>query len=84
MIEIIVFYAILFRTKGNIVQKLIDLHTHSTASDGSDTPAEIIRRAVEIGLAGIALTDHDTVSGLDEFLAEAEKQKIIAIPGVEI
>ena len=63
---------------------LIDLHTHSIASDGSDTPAQLIRRACEKGLKGIALTDHDTVSGLPEFLAEAGKTGITGVPGVEI
>lgn len=62
---------------------MIDLHTHSTASDGTLAPAELIRMAADIGLDGIALTDHDTVSGLEEFLAEAEKHDIRAVPGVE-
>ena len=66
------------------MQDLIDLHTHSTASDGSESPAEIIRRAKEKGLRCIALTDHDTVSGLREFLAAAQKENLDAIPGVEL
>ncbi len=66
------------------MQDLIDLHTHSTASDGSESPAGIVRLAKEKGLRGIALTDHDTVSGLREFLAAAEKEEIDAIPGVEL
>ena len=66
------------------MQDLIDLHTHSTASDGSESPAELVRRAKEIELRGIALTDHDTVSGLREFAAAAEKEDIDAIPGVEL
>ena len=44
--------------------KLIDLHVHSTASDGSFTPAEVTALAREAGLTAIALTDHDTVSGV--------------------
>lgn len=47
----------------------IDLHTHSTASDGTDTPAELVRNAAAAGLDVVALTDHDTVGGY----AEAEK-----------
>lgn len=63
---------------------LIDLHTHSIASDGSDTPAQLVRLACEKKLKGIALTDHDTVSGIPEFLAEAGKAGITGVPGVEI
>ena len=66
------------------MQDLIDLHMHSTASDGSESPAEIIRRAKEKGLRSIALTDHDTVSGLREFLAAAQEENLDAIPGVEL
>lgn len=44
----------------------IDLHTHSTASDGTDTPAELVRNAATAGLDVVALTDHDTVGGHDE------------------
>lgn len=63
----------------------IDLHTHSTASDGTCTPHEIVALATGQKLAAVALTDHDTVSGLDEFL-EAGKgfPEIRVIPGVEI
>jgi len=63
---------------------MIDLHTHSLASDGSDTPSELLRLALEKKLAGIALTDHDTLSGLPEFLACAKGENIIAVPGLEI
>ena len=45
---------------------MIDLHTHSTKSDGTLTPKELVRLAKELGLEAIALTDHDTVSGLEE------------------
>lgn len=63
---------------------MIDLHTHSTASDGTVAPADLVRMADEAGLDGIALTDHDTVSGLDEFLAEAEKHDLKAVLGLEL
>ncbi len=43
----------------------IDLHCHSSASDGSDSPTELVRRAAKVGLRALALTDHDTVSGLE-------------------
>jgi predicted metal-dependent phosphoesterase TrpH len=64
--------------------KLIDLHTHSTASDGSYPPAEVVRLAKEGGLAAMALTDHDTVEGLPEALAAGDRLGLEVIPGVEI
>ncbi|MDD2902450.1 MAG: PHP domain-containing protein [Syntrophales bacterium] len=62
----------------------VDLHTHSTASDGSYRPAEVVRLAKEAGLKAMALTDHDTVDGLDEALAAGEELGVEVIPGVEI
>jgi len=64
--------------------KLIDLHVHSTASDGSYAPGEVVRLAKEAGLKAVALTDHDTVDGLDEALAAGEALRLEVIPGVEI
>lgn len=61
-----------------------DLHTHSFYSDGLLTPSQLLSEAKAIGLEGIALTDHDTVDGLPEFLRMSEGQGIIAIPGVEL
>src|SRR4030067_2458331 len=63
---------------------LIDLHTHSNASDGSHRPAEVVRLAKEAGLRAVALTDHDTTDGLAEALAAGEDLGIEVIPGVEI
>ena len=69
----------------------IDLHIHSTASDGTLTPTEIVQSALKSTKSEkdpivIALTDHDTVAGVSEFLKEAKKNKerVTAIPGVEI
>jgi predicted metal-dependent phosphoesterase TrpH len=62
---------------------MIDLHTHSTASDGSLRPAELIRAAKERGLSAIALTDHDTINGLEEAGDEADRLGIRFIPGIE-
>ena len=64
--------------------KNIDLHTHSTCSDGSLTPTELVAHAVKLGLHTIALTDHDTLDGLAEAQIEADKLGLGLIPGVEI
>ena len=61
-----------------------DLHMHSLFSDGTYTPAEIVAEAKEIGLGVIALTDHNTVAGLPDFIREAEQQGMIAVGGVEL
>ena len=64
--------------------ELIDLHTHTTASDGTYTPGQLVRLAHDDGLKAVAITDHDTLDGLDEALAEGEKLGIEVIPGLEI
>lgn len=61
-----------------------DLHTHSTYSDGSLTPEQLVQKAVKSGLDGIALTDHDTVAGLEEAMAAAEKHHYTLLPGIEL
>ncbi|WP_084165300.1 PHP domain-containing protein [Paenibacillus massiliensis] len=61
-----------------------DLHTHTRASDGMNTPAEQIRRAKVKGLQGVAITDHDTVSGIKEALEAGTEHGVTVIPGVEI
>lgn len=63
---------------------MIDLHTHSTASDGQYTPADLMRLAAKSGISTIALTDHDTVDGIPEARAEADKLGLSFIPGIEI
>ena len=60
-----------------------DLHTHSVFSDGTHTPGDLIARAKQLGLI-IALTDHNTVAGLPEFMQAAREQGVTAVPGVEI
>jgi predicted metal-dependent phosphoesterase TrpH len=62
----------------------IDLHTHSTASDGTLTPARVVRAAADAGLDVVALTDHDTFSGLPEASAEADRLGLGFVPGVEL
>jgi len=63
---------------------MIDLHCHSTASDGSMSPTELLQHARERGLSTIAVTDHDTMDGLDEASAAAATQNITLINGIEI
>ena len=60
-----------------------DLHTHSYYSDGTYSPRELIEEAEAFGLSAIALCDHNTVSGLPEFLAAAEGREVEAIPAIE-
>ena len=63
--------------------KFCDLHTHSVFSDGTYTPTALIDSAVALGLSAIALTDHNTVDGLPEFLCAAKGKDILAIAGAE-
>jgi predicted metal-dependent phosphoesterase TrpH len=64
--------------------KFIDLHTHTTASDGSFPPAEVMGMAEQAGLAAVAITDHDTTDGVGEALAAGEKMRVEVVPGVEL
>lgn len=61
-----------------------DLHTHTTASDGSLSPAEHVRWAAAQGLTAVGITDHDTISGWDEAMAEAGAAGIEVVPGCEL
>lgn len=62
----------------------IDLHLHTTASDGVMAPSEIVNYAKNRGLLAIAITDHDTIEGLEEGLLEGERIGLEVIPGIEI
>jgi len=62
----------------------VDLHLHTTASDGVMSPSEIVRYAKTKGLQAIAITDHDTIEGLEEGLSEGERIGFEVIPGIEI
>lgn len=62
----------------------IDLHTHSTWSDGTLAPTALVREAVRAGIAMLALTDHDTTSGLAEAAAAARAHGLQLVPGVEL
>jgi predicted metal-dependent phosphoesterase TrpH len=62
----------------------IDLHIHTTASDGSLTPAQVVREAIQAGLSVISIADHDTTSGVAAALEEKDAHDIVVVPGVEI
>ena len=61
-----------------------DLHIHTIASDGALTPAQVVEAAYSIGLGAIAITDHDTVDGIDEALSAGKRLGVEIIPGIEI
>jgi len=63
---------------------LIDLHTHTSRSDGTDSPTELVRGAATAGLDVLAITDHDTTAGWDEALAAAAGGALTVVPGLEI
>ncbi|MGC8873881.1 MAG: PHP domain-containing protein [Chloroflexia bacterium] len=62
----------------------IDLHTHSTASDGRLTPQKLVEKAVSEGLSVLGLTDHDSVAGIDEAWNACQGSRLIFVPGVEL
>lgn len=67
-----------------LINAMIDLHTHSTASDGTLTPSELALAAKKAGLKACAITDHDTVDGVGEFLNACRLNGVEGIPGVEL
>lgn len=62
----------------------VDLHAHSTASDGSRAPADVVREAQRVGLAAIALTDHDTLDGIAEATRTGAELGVRVVPGIEL
>ncbi len=64
--------------------KYIDMHIHTTASDGELSPVEIIDYALSKGLAGVAITDHDTIAGLEAAICYGRKKGMLVIPGIEL
>ena len=62
----------------------LDLHTHSTYSDGQHSPAEIVRMAQRLDLRAIAVSDHDTMEGIDEALLAAADSDLLVVPAVEL
>ncbi|MBQ8834941.1 MAG: PHP domain-containing protein [Oscillospiraceae bacterium] len=65
------------------MENYCDLHVHSTCSDGTLSPAELVSLAAELGLGAVALCDHNTVAGLPEFLAAAADSGVEGVPGIE-
>ncbi len=63
---------------------LIDLHAHTTASDGDLTPVQLVARAAAAGVGSLAVTDHDTVGGLDAAVAAGPDHGVRVIPGIEL
>lgn len=63
---------------------IVDLHTHTTASDGTDSPEELVRLAAAAGLAGVAITDHDTLEGSDEGAIAADAIGLPFLRGLEL
>lgn len=63
---------------------MIDLHSHSTASDGNLSPKDLVIMAKEKGVTVLALTDHDTTAGVEEALKTAQEQNISLVPGIEL
>ena len=63
---------------------MIDLHLHTTASDGRSTPLELVREAVAAGITTLAVTDHDTVASVPEVVAAAKAAGVVAVAGIEI
>ncbi len=64
--------------------RVIDLHTHSSASDGTDAPARVVADAAAAGLAVVALTDHDTTAGWTEAAEAAQRHGVALVRGTEI
>jgi len=63
---------------------MVDLHSHSTASDGRLSPTDLVALAARRGLSALALTDHDTVAGLDEAQRACQTQGLTLVPGIEL
>ncbi len=65
------------------MEKYCDLHTHSNVSDGTDTPEELVKAALEAGLSAVALCDHNIIEGLSRFTEACSVAGIEAVPGLE-
>lgn len=65
-------------------KKYIDLHCHTTASDGNLSPEALVAKAADLGLCAIAITDHDSVNGIERAIAAGEKYGVEIVPGIEL
>ena len=68
---------------GNLNRGSIDLHIHTTASDGSTSPAKLVDEAISAGVKTISLTDHESIAGMDSIGGLAEAQGLTVVPGIE-
>ena len=62
----------------------IDLHIHTTASDGTDSPRAAVEKAASLGLAAVSITDHDSVSGVPEAMRTGAELGVEVVPGIEV
>lgn len=67
-----------------MLKDMIDLHTHTTASDGQYSPKELVYKAADKGISVLAITDHDTIDGLNEGAEACKEKGITFVPGIEI
>jgi hypothetical protein len=72
------------RPAAAVARPVIDLHTHSSASDGTETPAELVASAAAAGVEVLGITDHDTVAGWDEAADAARRHGMTLVRGIEI
>ncbi len=63
---------------------MVDFHTHSNVSDGELSPVMLVKEAVKQGLTALALTDHDTINGLESAKTAAKEENFCFIPGIEV
>jgi len=66
------------------MERFVDLHVHTTASDGTDTPSRVVALAKKLGLGAIAITDHDSIAGVEEAVQAGKDLGVEVIPGIEI
>jgi 3',5'-nucleoside bisphosphate phosphatase len=70
--------------RGNLGEMIIDLHSHSTRSDGKESPTEVFEQAALAGVNILALTDHDTTTGWAEASVAAKRLGLGFVPGIEV
>lgn len=68
----------------NKEEKYVDLHVHTTYSDGNFTPKQVVEYCKKVNIAAVGITDHDTTDGIEEAIQTAQKEGIEVIPGIEL